>query len=414
MKKQLLVAAVIFAAVSAQASKARLNALGNSPHLVDIQEVFTREPDQALNYEAATVEFGSNGAATTEAEGGFIRKMGDSAWSMYLGRSSTTFKALTDGLTASTALGGIASGTADQIAAETAALRAGHAQANPLQLTYAGKMSDIAYGASLLYVGNKLEGFTNTTTVGVDSRTFAGKVDQDIMGLLLGANNGVWDVQLRQGVTGNITTTGAANLGSVAALATATKLEIESTGSTQLSGGYLMDTMYFYGGYNMSSATAAASNAAGTKTINNDISSNVLTLGVVNSHKKDGVDFFYGASAVLSNGEVKNKVGAGSKTKTESTIVPLIVGVEAEVSSWMTLRGSLTQPLSILSTSSRKVGTAASSGESVSDATITALGAGFKWGKANIDAVVSTGTDGNFGVDSGGDILGQASVTYNF
>jgi len=405
MKKQLLVAAVIFAAVSAQASKARLNALGNSEHIVDIQEVFQAEPDQALNYEAATVEFGGSGTSTTEAEGGFIRKMGDSAWSMYLGRSSTTFKALTDSLTGLSTAGGVAANTD-----ETAVLRAAHAQANPLQLTYAGKMSDIAYGASLLYVGNKLEGFSATS----GAETFSGKVEQDIMGVLLGANNGVWDVQLRQGVAGNMTTTGTAGLGSVGALATATKLEIESTGSTQLSGGYLMDSMYFYGSYNMSSATAAASNAAGTKTINNDISSNVLTLGVVNSHKKDGVDFFYGASAVLSNGEVKSKVGAGSKTETESTIVPLIVGVEAEVSSWMTLRGSLTQPLSLLSTSSSKVGTAASTGESVSDATVTALGAGFKWGKANIDAVISTGTDGNFGVDSGGDILGQASVTYNF
>ena len=47
MKKHLLIAAVVFAAVSAQASKARLNALGNSEHIVDIQEVFIQEPDQA-------------------------------------------------------------------------------------------------------------------------------------------------------------------------------------------------------------------------------------------------------------------------------------------------------------------------------------------------------------------------------
>lgn len=400
MKKHLLVAAVVLAAVSAQASKARLNALGNSEHIVDIQEVFASEPDQALNYEAATVEFGGNSGASVEAEGGFIRKMGDSAWSLYLGKSSTTFKALTDAVS-STSLG--IAGNAD----ERTALQTGFNQANPLQLTYAGKASDISYGASLFHVSNTLEGFT--TTSGAESLT--GEVEQNVMGLLIGANNGVWDVQLRQGLAGESEVTGTANLGSVAALAGATTFKTESTGSTKLSGGYMMDTMYFYGGYEMSSAEVTANS---TTAVNRDITASALTLGVVNSHKKDGVDFFYGASAVISNTEVDNKT-TNTKTEIDSTTVPLIVGVEADVSSWMTVRGSLTQPFSLLSSSKTKVGTAAASGKSVADGTVTALGAGFKWGKANIDAVVSTGTSGNFGFDGGaGDILGQASVTYNF
>jgi hypothetical protein len=404
MKKQLLVAAVIFAAVSAQASKARLNALGNSEHIVDIQEVFQQEPDQALNYEAATVEFGGNTGAGTEAEGGFIRKMGDSAWSAYIGRSSTTFKSLTDGVTALATAGGIAAS-----AAETTALRAGHDQANPLQLTYAGKASDISYGASLLYVGNEIEGVTYTS----GGSNFGGAgvtTDQNVMGLLIGANNGVWDVQLRQGIVGEMETKGTAGLGNIGALAGATNLKLESTGSTKLSGGYLMDTMYFYGGVELSSAEVTANS---TTAISRDIDSNIITAGVVNSHKKDGIDFFYGISAVMTTTEIKNNV-SNVKTEVDSLSVPMLVGVEAEVSSWMTLRGSLSQPLSLLSSSETKVGTASAVGKSPTDATVTALGAGFKWGKANIDAVVSTGTDGNFGVDSGGDILTQASVTYNF
>ena len=401
MKKQLLVAAVVFAAVSAQASKARLNALGNSEHIVDIQEVFQQEPDQALNYEAATVEFGGSGNTTTEAEGGFIRKMGDSAWSMYLGRSSTTFKALTDAVTGLAAAGGV-SANADEVAV----LRTAHAQSNPLQLTYASKAGEIAWGASLFYAASTAD--VNATSNIAAARAFTGEVEQNIMGVLVGANNGVWDVQLRQGITGEMKTTGAANLGSVGALAGATELKLESTGSTKLSGGYLMDTMYFYGGYEMGTSEVTANS---TTAIDRELTTGVLTVGVVNSHKKDGIDFFYGASAVITDNEVKNNQN-DTKTEITSTIVPLIVGVEAEISSWMTLRGSLTQPLGLLSTGKTK--TAAGSTEGVADSTVTALGAGFKWGKATIDAVVSTGSNGNFGVDNGGAILGQASVTYNF
>jgi len=390
MKKQLLVAAVIFAAVSAQASKARLEALGNSEHIVDIQEVFQSEPDQALNYEAATVEFGGSSGAATEAEGGFIRKMGDSAWSIYLGRSSTTYKAFTDGIIA------LFSDAQDR-----ATLNTIHDQANPLQLAYASKMGDVNWGASLFYVGNSFKDQSVSSTAG----DFTGDIDQNIMGLLLGANNGAWDAQVRFGLGGKIESDGNfdnfASVGLNAAINAASKLTVESTQSVKVSGGYTMDSMYFFGGYDMRAGEVKTNLATLA-----DLSSTELTLGVVNSHKKDGVDFFYGISYVATTTE--DDAGAG--TKDEETIAPIIVGVEAEVSSWMTLRGSLTQNLGLLS-SSKPDGASAGS---VADSTVTALGAGFKWGKANIDAVISTGTDGNFGVDSGGDILGQASVTYNF
>lgn len=389
MKKHLLVAAVVFTAVSAQASKARLDALGNSEHIVDIQEVFTHEPDQALNYEAATVEFGSS-TANQEAEGGFIRKMGDSAWSLYLGKSSTTFKAFTDGVIDDS---GITTGAG--------ILRSMFSQANPLQVTYASKAGDINWGAGLFYVGNNFKDQSYS-----DTATFTGDVKQNIAGLLVGANNGVWDAQLRIGLMGEVKATGPiAGLvgGAAAAINAADEIEAKSTSSLKASGGYLMDTMYFFGGYEM----GAGEVKAGTNDLV-DATNSTLTLGVVNSHKKDGVDFFYGVSAVVTN--TKEDI---ADTKDESTRFPLIVGVEAEVNSWLVLRGSLTQDLGLLS-STKPDG---SSAGSVDDSTTTALGAGFKWGKATIDTVIATGTTGNFGTDTGtaaGNIFGQASVTYNF
>ena len=136
MKKLMLIAVVTIASVSAHASKARLAALQNAAHLSDIQDTVQAKPDQAVNYEAATVEFGG-AAAGQEAEGGFIRKMGDAAFGLYLGRSSTTY------LAATSAVASAAGANAD----ETAVYNSLFAQDNTLQLTYATKMGSMTDGA---------------------------------------------------------------------------------------------------------------------------------------------------------------------------------------------------------------------------------------------------------------------------
>lgn len=392
MKKILLIAAVTIASVSAHASKARLTALSNAAHLADIQDVVQSKPDQALNYEAATVEFGGN-AGAPEAEGGFVRKMGDSAFGFYLGRSSTTYAAAT-----STAATGIGAGeaTAADDALATAALNSAFAQDNTLQLTYAAKAGSINWGAGLFYVSNN---FKNNTTFSSSTENLVAKKKQDIMGLLVSAGNGTWDAQLRQGLGGKTELDIASN--TIVNLTGATKLTVESTNSTRLSGGYMMDTMYFYGAVEMGAAEAKTQ----TTTLADGETSNIK-VGVVNTHKKDGVDFFYGAE--IQSNMTKNKTAPTSKT--ESTLVPLLVGVEADVNSWMTLRGSLTQNLGLLS-STKSTGGSASS---VTDSTATNVGAGFKWGKATVDVVMGMGKSGEFGTDAASDMFTNASVTYNF
>ncbi len=389
MKKILLIAAVTIASVSAHASKARLSALQDAKHIEDIQEVFQSEPDQALRYEAATVEFGG-GTGAPEAEGGFIRKMGDSAWSMYLGRSSTTYSG-------AAALAAEEFGGSDT---ETTALNDAFAQDNTLQLTYASKMGEISWGAGLFYVSNDFKNGQSFGTVGGATTDFDADKKQDIMGLLIGANNGTWDVQLRQGLTGKTELNDVANLTNGTSLANGQDIELNSTNSTKLSGGYKMDTMYFHGAYEMSAGELKVNSAK-----NKDLDVSEITVGVINTHKKDGVDFFYGATVIMNT--TKEDVG---DTKDESTLVPLIVGVESEVNTWLTLRGSITQNLGLLSTSKPDGGSAAST----ADNTTTRLGAGFKWGKADVDAVIGTGSTGTFGLDDDGNNFANMSVTYTF
>ena len=392
MKKLMLFAAVTIASVSAHASKARLNALQNAKHLSDIQDTVQTKPDQAVNYEAATVEFGG-AAAAQEAEGGFIRKMGDSAWGLYLGRSSTTYA--TASSAAATALSAGGGATARD---EAAALNSAFSQDNSLQLTYATKMGSMSVGAGLFYVSND---FKNDGDFASNAETLTATKKQDVMGFLLSASNGTWDAQLRQGLTGKTEIKNVSG-STIAGVANGSNLKLESTNSTKLSGGYLMDTMYFYGSYEMTAGTLKNN---GTKLA--DAEGSVITAGVINSHKKDGVDFFYGASAVVSNSKEKT---TSPDTNVDSTVIPLIVGVEADVASWVTLRGALTQNLGLLSTTK----TTGAKSSSVADSTVSTLGAGFKWGKATVDTVIGTGSTGTFGFDDDGDNFAQASITYNF
>ena len=392
MKKLMLFAAVTIASVSAHASKARLNALQNAKHLSDIQDTVQTKPDQAVNYEAATVEFGG-AAAAQEAEGGFIRKMGDSAWGLYLGRSSTTYA--TASSAAATALSAGGGATASD---EAAALNSAFSQDNSLQLTYATKMGSMSVGAGLFYVSND---FKNDGDFASNAETLTATKKQDVMGFLLSASNGTWDAQLRQGLTGKTEIKNVSG-STIAGVANGSNLKLESTNSTKLSGGYLMDTMYFYGSYEMTAGTLKNN---GTKLA--DAEGSVITAGVINSHKKDGVDFFYGASAVVSNSKEKT---TSPDTNVDSTVIPLIVGVEADVASWVTLRGALTQNLGLLSTTK----TTGAKSSSVADSTVSTLGAGFKWGKATVDTVIGTGSTGTFGFDDDGDNFAQASITYNF
>jgi hypothetical protein len=372
MKKLMLIAAVMIASVSAHASKARLEALQGAAHISDFQQTVQSKPEEAVNYEAATVEFGS-ATGTPNAEGGFIRKMGDAAWGLYLGRNSTTYAA--GAAAVATGIGANAD--------ETAALNSAFAQDNSLQLTYAAKAGALTWGAGLFYIGND---FKNSTAYASNAENVTGVKTQNIMGVLLGVNGGAWDAQLRQGLVGT-TAIKDMTANTIAAIAGATKLELNSTNATKISGGYHMDTMYVYGSVDM---TAGEVKADGVKGV--DSESSVTTVGVVNSHKKDGMDFFYGASAVITTS--KEKV---SGSKTDSTIVPLLVGVEAEVNSWLTLRGALSQNLGLLSTTKSSGGKAGST----TNSTTSTFGAGFKWGKADIDAILGVGGTGSFGLDSG-------------
>lgn len=402
MKRALLIAVVSLAATSALASKARKEALSNAAHLSDIQDVITK-PDKASAYgEWATMEFGSTAGTTTRAEGGFVRMSGQAAWGAYLGAASGT---TTSGVMAYRAFTPV-SGTGASFLP----------QENPIRLFYAAKPSDMSWGVGLYHSASKSKVAETTTT---------GTKDQSTMGLTASASADVWDAQLALG------------LGNTASYKD-TNDDAKMTGKTSfgLSGGYKMDTMYIYASYSAGGAKVTNTVTGASETTQMDRADTAMSLGIVNSHKKDGTDFFYGISYNMTtlkddadatatptslNAVATGLTGtAGTNAKQiEITSMPLIAGIEAEATSWMVLRGSITQNFGSLGMGKIKVSektvTTADQELTSKDDTTIAAGVGLKWNKFTVDSTVAVaGANGAaFGTNSG-NFLSKMSMTYTF
>lgn len=354
MKKMLVLAAVALATTPAFASKARLSALQSAAHLSDTRDVLAK-PDRAMAHgEFATLEVGDGTGTNPKPEGGFTRKMGDnSAMGAYLGNKS--------GL-------GI-----DSLGLVTAV----YSVQNPLNLYYASKMGDLSWGLGLQYAA---------------SEDKAAKKKSSLMGLTASATSVAgWDAQFSFGLTGEATNTAGAS-------------EVKATQGSpmSISGGYAMDSLYVYAKYAMLGAKHSTGGTASANVEKTD-----MTVGVVNSHKKDGADFYYGVSYTSS----VNKDKEGTQSKTESSKLPVIVGIEAEAASWLVVRGSITQ--SVLMSASKTSTTAGTTNEtSMTDDTVVAGGLGLKLSKFTVDGTLAGSSTGKLGSDD--HFMANLGLTYKF
>lgn len=359
MNKLTVIVAVALVATSAFASKSRLGALSNAAHLSDTRDVFTK-PDQAMAHgEFASMELSANSGANDtapNAEGGFVRKMGDnSALGAWVGNKSN-------------------------LASTSMALVGGTPKLqNPLNLYYASKAGDMTWGLGLYHSA---------------AEDKVAKSKSAAMGLNASVKSAAgWDATLGLGLTGEATSTDT------------TKYEQKSPMS--LTGGYWMDTMYLYAGLSMYGGKSKTVSSGATVS---EIDYSKMQIGVVNSHKKDGADFFYGVSYMSTS--TKTKDGP----KTEMTMLPVVIGVEADATSWMVLRASITQAVLIDSTKTTPVSGTATTDVNMYDDTTVASGVGLKLGKFMVDgslaATTAAATSGKLGTDA--NFLSNVAVTYMF
>lgn len=366
--KQLLVIAIALTALNAQASRARVNSLGNSAHLVDTNTVFSNPADVfALPSDYVVLETGATQSAAgvptattlqnANAEGMIVRSMGDAKVGLSLGHQ-----------TANASSWGLRS------LATNAALEIN--QQNPLELTYGMKTGDIGWAGTLVY-----SNFNDKAATAVVEK-------ENSLGVRLGARAGNWDAALRVGLSSNVELTAGD--------------ELKGTTAIAANGGYWFDNMYVYGGY--STAGIKENNAVGTEVMkaNND----VINVGVLSSMKKDGSELFYGVQLVSSTLKFDTP-----DSKTTSLTLPLTIGLEVDAASWLTFRGSVTQATLINNTKTETAGTTTTELAPAGNSTTVAMGAGLKFNKLTVDGTLSTQTTQTVNTTN---LMGLVAATYWF
>lgn len=379
MKKTLLIAAVALMATPAMASKARLTSLSNAKHIEDIQNVFENPAKITKHGDWATFEMGATvsgdqtapantvpntpyaGTAAPTAEGGFSRSAGDARYGFYLGHHANWVQQIRQ--------------PNAFVITQTMLI-----DVNPINIFYASKAGDLAWGVGLNY--------SNT-----DFKSTARK--QTTTGLTAGVDAGVWEASLDLGLVNTYKSEDNPQTG-----ATENAVDFKGTTAVGLRGEYNIDTMTVYAGYAMNGGKTDVAGAA-----QSNIELAEYSVGVENSHKSDGADFFYGTAYKALTYKQKE----GTAQKFEASQLPVYAGIEADATSWMVLRASVAQNFVLGSVKNEFGGSTET--DTVANNTVVAAGAGLKFGKLLLDGTLAGSTTGNV---NGGSMLANAALTYMF
>lgn len=389
MKKTLVIAGLAVLSTSAFASKARMEALGQgdvSFYLNDTRSVFLNPAalNDTKNYIVTEWGTGAQGDSATapRAEGGFFKEMGSFAYGLYLGNN---------GLGRATAPASTVNTTDKDFAQHQ----------NGLDLMLAGDMG-VKWGARIHYANSKDEvgggaGFEKKNSafglgLGVATGDLEGYVNLDLSDKSTGATvaNDEWKRKPGFQVGASYKWSGVSFFADYAA----TKEELTlGTGSTLTS--WTVNTI----GLPVATTVAAGTNTH--KTSN-------LTLGAARVHEVNpGARIVTDARLVLASDEVT----AG---KTKATLLPVTFALEADATSWLVARGSVSQNFIL-----GDIKSAAGKKTTVANSAIVNGGATLNFGKLKVDGLVgTTGTAGAAGSKAGvlstSNLLTRVAVTYNF
>lgn len=237
------------------------------------------------------------------------------------------------------------------------------AQNNPVEFLYGS--GDMAYGASLSTVNNDASGTKETTLIAKWGMSTADTHAYAHVGL----------VSTAEDTTSKNKMTAAPSF---------------LVGGAKDSGDYRYFGSIMMGNYKNEVAT-----------VESDIKDMDVKLGLEDrSMKKADADVYYGALFNMSTRETAKK--------NTVMLLPIFVGIETPVASWLTFRGSVSQNFLLGSTKDENTSTKA---DGIGNNTTASAGLGFKHGNLTLDGVLTAGTSGDI---NGNQFLSQASVTYNF
>jgi hypothetical protein len=337
MKRNVLViAGLAVLSTNAFATKARMQAMGQdgvrgSEYISDSRNIF-RNPaalNETKNY--LVTEWG--GASDTEsdsaprAEGGFFREAGAMNYGLYLGNDGQN--------------------NATRTATATSFLP----QDNALDLFLAGDMG-VKWGARLHYAGSKDE----ATTTNVTKKNTAYGIG---LGIAAGSFEGYADVDISDKSTG-------------AALAND---EWKLKPSYLVGGSFTWTDYTFFANYEATKADQRLANVSSTLKTSN------ITAGVGRTMEINPTARVFGDLQVHIASDT-NVTGTG---KTKKNTLPATVGVEADATSWLTLRGSVSQNLFLNQTKN-------TAGKTITNRNTTTVAAGgtLNFGKLKVDGLIGT------------------------
>lgn len=367
MKKSVLVVAgLAVLSTSAFASKARMEALGQgstSKYIMDTRSVFLNPAAVNENKNYIITEWGTSqvlAADTTaqpRAEGGFFREMGAMSYGLYLGND-------------------------DSKQAHTGTFLG---QSNALDLFVGGDMG-MKWGARVHYANAKDE------TVAADQKK------QNALGLGLGVSHGDFDAYVNTDLTDK----------SEGSAVSADSEKMKS--AYQVGGSYKWSSWTFFADYDTSKkeknlAAVASSNKEAT-----------IIVGAGRVHELNPTSRLFTDVQYQNQTQTIEGVGAG---KVKTSQLPVTLGMEVDATSWLVVRGSVSQPILI-----NEVKDIAGKKKTQANQTTVNGGATLNFGKLKVDGMVGTTSsagvaetgigDGKRGTLSTSNLLTKVGVSYWF
>ena len=398
MKKQIVLATIAtLATTSAYATKARMNALGQrqdrgSFYINDTRNVFRNAArvNQTNNY--TVTEWGEPGVAGTEnapnAEGGFFKNAGSFNYGVYLGNKSQdkTLDAAPAGY--ADTLGG-AGGVGEAYG------NAGFLdRSNDLDLFFGGDMG-VEWGLNLHYASSKNDA-VGTTLEQTYSNLALG------LGIVMGDLNAYINYTLSDEAEG---------IGTAAA-----GFKAEDDGSMNIGFGYNMMDLTFFVDYDKD----AISYTGGTGVAAVTTEQTVLTVGAGYTKEVSSTSRMFTDLSYVSTSAEDSSATAASVVEASTSTLPLTVGFETDATSWLTLRGSISQNI-FVNSAKVKVGTGAEVKTTNGNTTDVQAGATLNFGKLMIDGMIGTQAgirNGAPGTDAGvlatDNLMTQVAVHYWF
>lgn len=375
MKKNvLLIAGLAVLSTSAFASKARIEALGTNSNLYikDNRNVFRNAATINSNKNYIVTEWGtakkddvpgtSTTAAAPRAEGGFFKEAGSLAYGLYLGDNGSRN---TDRVEQSTAAGFLA-------------------QDNALDL-FIGGDAGLQWGAKVHYANSKQE---PGTAAAVRKNTAFGLG----LGVVMGAVEGYANIDLSDKSTGDGTT--AAN-------------EAKLKPSFTVGGSYVWSDYTLFAEV----ANGKIESKIGTTT-ETDKDFDVL-VGAGRVMEINPTARVFGNVAVkMTKSETNDGAAPSTTEKTTNTTLPVTFGFETDATTWLALRGSVSQNVLLNNEKVETSGATTSTVKNTNRNTTTVnAGASLTFGKLALDGSIGAMTTGSLNLDT---LMSRVGATYSF